>query len=122
MTLRGLHLGSSVRRLFRAASLVQRCRGDATRPISRREPKARCVDALQGGRIPPVTWRGVIWREAGNYGRAGTFEARKNLGEHTFAEPPTVGQIVELQDQEWLIVSVSLGFLTVTPRIIRPTS
>jgi hypothetical protein len=69
-----------------------------------------------------VTWRGVIWREAGNYGRAGTFEARKSLGDHTFAQPPTVGQILELQDQEWLILSVEVGSLTVAPRIIKPTS
>ena len=69
-----------------------------------------------------MTWRGPVWREAGNYGRAGTFEARRSLGDHTFAKRPTVGQVIQLHGQEWLIVSVETDFLTVTPRIIKPIS
>ncbi len=62
-----------------------------------------------------MTWRGVVWREAGGYGPLGGFEAQKNLGTFTFPNHPEEGMILELRGEDYKVVSVGLGFCHVRP-------
>lgn len=66
-----------------------------------------------------MTWRGVVWREAGAYGPLGGFVPQKDLGTWTFDNPPEVGMILEVGDEEYQVVSVGLGFCHVRPRTMK---
>jgi hypothetical protein len=65
-------------------------------------------------------WTGVVWREAGNYGPGGMFEARQNLGSHTFPHDPEVGFVLEINDEQYQVTEVYLGFCHVRPTRMKP--
>jgi hypothetical protein len=62
-----------------------------------------------------MTWRGVVWREAGTYGPGGMFEPQQNLGTHTFPNEPEVGWVLEINDEQYQVVSVDVAFCHVRP-------
>jgi hypothetical protein len=66
-----------------------------------------------------MTWKGPVWREAGNYGAVGGFVPRQDLGTHTFPSQPETGQIVQVWGQEWIVVSQELGYIVVKPRVMK---
>jgi hypothetical protein len=57
-----------------------------------------------------MTWTGIVWREAGAYGPGGTFVPQVRLGSHTLPTEPAVGDVVEIDGKEYLVVSVVRGF------------
>jgi hypothetical protein len=67
-----------------------------------------------------VTWRGVVWREAGNYGAGGTFLPAQVLGDHTFPDDPRVGMILELGGDDYEVVSVDVAYCYVRPTRMKP--
>lgn len=62
-----------------------------------------------------MSWSGVVWREAGNYGALGGFDPQKDLGRHTFPNKPEVGMILEIRGEDYQVVSVDLGYCHVRP-------
>lgn len=62
-----------------------------------------------------MSWSGVVWREAGNYGPMGMRSSREDLGRHTFPDPPEVGMILEIRGEDYRVTSVDLGFCYVRP-------
>lgn len=56
-----------------------------------------------------------VWREAGNYGPGGRFEAQKNLGRHVFNNDPRPGQQVTINGQNWLVSKSEPAVLYVVP-------
>ncbi len=68
-----------------------------------------------------MTWRGVVWREAGNYGPLSGFSPQEGLGTFTFPNPPEVGMILQLKDEDYKVVSVDLGFCHVRPMRMKPS-
>ncbi len=66
-----------------------------------------------------MSWRYVVWREAGGYGPHGSFDAQRQLGTFTLGVQPEPGMILELRGDEYQVVSVGLGFCHVRPMRIR---
>jgi hypothetical protein len=67
-----------------------------------------------------MSWIGVVWCEAGNYGPGGGFVAQQELGRPTYPSLPQPGQLIELHGQEWEVVSQHLGFIKIRPRVMKP--
>ena len=65
--------------------------------------------------IDRMSWTGVVWREAGNYGPIGGWQAQKDLGRHTFPSPPEPGMVLEVRGEDYQVVSLGLAFCHVRP-------
>lgn len=61
-----------------------------------------------------------MWREAGNYGLAGAFEAEKKIGDMTFPREPEEGDILEIRGEDYRVISVETGYCHVRPLRMKP--
>ena len=66
-------------------------------------------------------WTGVVWREAGNFGPGGMLEPKQSLGSHTFPHEPEVGFVLEIDDEQYEVTEVYLGFCHVRPTNLKPS-
>jgi hypothetical protein len=62
-----------------------------------------------------MTWTGVGWRDAGNYGPGGMFEAQRDLGRYIFPEQPEVGFVIVINGEQYEVTYIELGFCRVRP-------
>lgn len=57
----------------------------------------------------------VVWREAGNWGPAGSWTANHDLGTHTIPELPEVGDVLQIRGDDYRVTQVNVGYLYVRP-------
>ena len=62
-----------------------------------------------------MSYRIVVWREAGGYGAAGSFVPDRNLGTFTLPNLPQVGMILDVRGEDHQVASVGLGYCHVRP-------
>lgn len=65
-----------------------------------------------------MSWKGLVWLEAGNYGPGGIWQAQKKLGEFTFPNVPDVGMVLEIRGEDYQVVESSVpgpGYVHVRP-------
>jgi hypothetical protein len=62
-----------------------------------------------------MSWRGVVWREAGSWD--GIWTAGRDLGTHEFPEQPEIGQEIEFGDKRYCVIERDVGFVVVKPNM-----
>ena len=62
-----------------------------------------------------MSYRSVIWHEAGSYGAVGGFVPQRHLGTFTLPNRPEVGMILEVRGEDYQVVSAGIGYCHVRP-------
>lgn len=69
-----------------------------------------------------MTWRGEVWRIAGHFGPGGNWESEKDLGTWTYPKAPEEGATLEIEGEDYQVVTVGFEYCHVRPVIEENTA